>query len=88
MRTTAVHKKTAAHAAFVLHFLGACRVRQGFSSAALQEPTQIGMPLLFGISSCKSHITHSGLSTLHAALWNAAPSQSLQKEELEALDMQ
>ena len=88
MRTTAVHKKAATHAAFVLHFLGACIVRQGFSSAALQEPTQIGMPLLFGISSCKSHITHSDLSTLHAALGNATRYQPLQKEELEALDMQ
>jgi len=88
MRTTAVHKKAAAHAAFVLHFLGACRVRQDFSSAALREPTQIGMPLLLGIGSCKSHITYSGLSMLHAALWNAARCQPLQKEELEALDMQ
>jgi hypothetical protein len=59
-----------------------------FSSAALHEPTQIGMPLLFGISSCKSHITHSDLSTLHAVLWNATPSQPLQKKELEALEMQ
>ena len=88
MRTTAVHKKAATHAASVLHFLGACRVRQGFFSAALQEPTQIGMPLLFGISSCKSHITHSGLSTLHAALWNAPLSKKKKKEELVALDMQ